>query len=119
MDFRFGALPCDPSQAGGRADFIGGQRNWVSQVAVVGDPQIRILGILDSQYIYVYIYIYHDHDHDGGVGLQACAIYIYVFVVSMLQPSLLPSGGHFVAPLSRQGNPNAQHVPWEKKQPMG
>ena len=58
MDFRFGALPCDPSQAGGRADFIGGQRNWVSQVAVVGDPQIRILGILDSQYIYMCIYIY-------------------------------------------------------------
>ena len=55
-------------------------------------------------YIYVYICIY---------------ICIYVFVVSMLQPSLLPSGGHFVAPLSRQGNPNAQHVPWEKKQPMG
>ena len=36
---------------GGRADFIGGQRNWVSQVAVVVDPQLRILGISDSQYI--------------------------------------------------------------------
>jgi hypothetical protein len=119
MDFRFGALPCDPSQAGGRADFIGGQRNWVSQVAVVGDPQIRILGILDSQYICVYILIPRPSTARAGGAAGLCHIYIYVFVVSMLQPSLLPSGGHFVAPLSRQGNPNAQHVPWEKKQPMG
>ena len=61
MEFQFGAHPCAPSQAGGRADFIGGQRNWVSQVAVVGDPQLRILGISDSQYIYILyiIYIYN------------------------------------------------------------
>ena len=50
MEFQFGAHPCAPSQAGGRADFIGGQRNWVSQVAVVGDPQLRILGISDSHW---------------------------------------------------------------------
>ena len=57
MEFQFGAHPCAPSQAGGRADFIGGQRNWVSQVAVVGDPQLRILTI----YIYILyiIYIYN------------------------------------------------------------
>ena len=72
MELQFGAHPCAPSQAGGRADFIGGQRNWVSQVAVVGDPQVRILGISDSQYIYTYIHIYiYTYIH----------IYIYRYIV--------------------------------------
>ena len=87
MDFRFGALPCDPSQAGGRADFIGGQRNWVSQVAVVGDPQIRILGILDSQYICVYIYTM-TMTMTGGWGCRPVPyIYIYICICCIHAPT--------------------------------